>query len=43
MTWKVRVSRVALALTVVAALAMASGALWTNWVDSISTLIEGLL
>jgi len=43
MTWKVKVSRVAFALTVVAALAMASGAAWINWVDALCGAIEGLL
>jgi len=43
MTWKVRVSRVALALAVVAALAMASGAVWLNWVEALVTFTDDLL
>ncbi len=40
MTWKLKVSRVAVALAIVAALAVASGA---NWVDNWYSFLEGLL
>jgi hypothetical protein len=40
MTWKVKVAKVAMALAIVAALAVASGA---NWVDDVYSFLGGWL